>query len=80
MTGPRAEALRQRRRVAFGQRVRELRLERDLSQERLAEHAGLHRTYVGDIERGERNVALDNICRLADALGVHPGDLFQGLR
>lgn len=63
------------RRRAFGERVRELRRVRGLSQEALAEHAGLHRTYVGSVERGERNVSLDNIHALADALEVAAPDL-----
>lgn len=63
----------------FGDRVRELRKERGLSQEDLAELAGLHRTYIGGIERGERNVALVNILRLAKALNVSPGELLDGI-
>ncbi|MDA1062210.1 MAG: helix-turn-helix transcriptional regulator [Chloroflexi bacterium] len=63
------------RRQAFGQRVRALRLDRGWSQEDLAEAAAVHRTYVSSLERGQRNVAIDNIWRLADALGVHPGEL-----
>lgn len=65
--------------VAFGSRVRQLRVERALSQERLAELAGLHRTYVGSLERGERNVALLNLVRLASALRVEPSELVRDL-
>ena len=65
-------------RKAFGRRMRQLRLERRLSQEALAERAGLHLTYVGGIERGERNPALDNINRLARALGVSLTEFFSG--
>jgi transcriptional regulator with XRE-family HTH domain len=71
-----AREVRRDRRAAFGRRVRELRLQAGLSQEALADRAGLHRTYVGSVERGQRNVSLDNIHALADALGVRPRDLF----
>jgi transcriptional regulator with XRE-family HTH domain len=64
-------------RLAFGQRVRELRLARGISQEKLAERAGLHRTYVSSLERGQRNVGLDNVHALARALGVDAADLFR---
>ena len=63
----------------FGEHIRHLRKQRGLSQEKLAELAGLHRNYIGGIERGERNVALLNILRLSRALRVPPGDLFQGM-
>jgi transcriptional regulator with XRE-family HTH domain len=59
----------------FGVAVRALRAERRLSQEALADLAGVHRTYLGDIERGKRNVALRNIERLAIALDVTMSDL-----
>lgn len=62
-------------RAAFGTRVRELRKRTGLSQEAFAEKADLHRTYVRSVERGERNVSLLNIHRLADALGVPARDL-----
>lgn len=60
----------------FGERLRELRSERKLSQERLAELAGLDRNYIGQIERAERNVALVNIVRIAKALDLEPAELF----
>lgn len=70
----------------FGRRVREHReamADRDgrrVSQERLAELSGLHRTYIGHVERGEVNVALYNIVRIAAALRVDPGVLVKDLR
>ena len=54
----------------FGKRLRGLRLARGLSQEALAFKAGVHRTYLGGIERGERNPSLRNISAIAEALGV----------
>jgi transcriptional regulator with XRE-family HTH domain len=67
------------RRVAFGNRVRALRESRNLSQESLAEIADLHRTYVSSVERGQRNIGLDNILSLADALGIPAAELFRDL-
>jgi transcriptional regulator with XRE-family HTH domain len=67
-------------RVVFGRRVRELRKARGFSQEELAHRAGLHYTYVGGIERGERNPALINIGRIATALKVSLAELFSVLR
>jgi transcriptional regulator with XRE-family HTH domain len=61
----------------FGNRVRELRLQRKLSQEKLAELADLHRNYVGGVERGERNVSLLNIVKLAHGLKVRPTKLME---
>lgn len=63
----------------FGKALRALREERGYSQEELAERAGLHRNYVGGVERGERNVALENIVKLAQALSVKTRDLFGSL-
>lgn len=59
----------------FGKRLREVREAQGLSQEALAAKAGLHRTYVGLMERGVRNVTLRTIEKLADALGVEMADL-----
>ena len=66
--------------VAFGENIRSLREQRGLSQERLAELAELHRTYVGAVERGERNVSLKNIVRLAKALEKEAKDLLKGVK
>lgn len=56
--------------VKFGNRVREERQKQKLSQEELAEKAGVHRTYIGMIERAEKNITLINIERIAKALGI----------
>lgn len=63
----------------FGDRVRELRKEKDISQEELAHRADLHRTYIGMIERAEKNLTLLNIERIAIALEVKISELFKDL-
>ncbi len=60
----------------FGHKVRELREAKGLSQEELAFKAGVHRTYLGGIERGERNPSLKNIDSIANALGISLAELF----
>lgn len=64
---------------AFGRNVRRLRKEKGLSQEDLAYRAHLHRTYVGGVERGERNISLENIVAISAALGCSVADLFVGI-
>ena len=61
----------------FGDRLRELRKQKGLSQEGLAFKSGLHRTYISDIERGSRNVSLKNIEKISKALGATPKSLLD---
>ena len=63
----------------FGDRVQSLRNQAGISQEKLAEMAEMHRTYISGIERGERNVSLINIMRLASALNVSVSKLMEGI-
>ena len=63
----------------LGLTVRQYRLALGLSQEKLAEQTGLHRTYIGGIERGERNVSVKNLLKVARALDVTVADLVQGI-
>jgi transcriptional regulator with XRE-family HTH domain len=60
----------------FGKRLRELRKLRGWSQEEFALNVDLDRSYIGGVERGERNISLENICLIAKALGVAPAQLF----
>lgn len=60
--------------------VKSLRAERCISQEQLAELSGLHRTYIGGIERGERNITLESLEKIASALGVYPAELVSTKR
>lgn len=62
--------------ILFGESVRELRKEKEISQEELADRAGVHRTYIGMIERGEKNITIVNIQKIAKALGVGIRELF----
>lgn len=63
--------------LVFAENIRNLRREQNLSQEALADKAGLHRTYVGAVERGERNITLLNANRIAEALGVKLSECFK---
>jgi transcriptional regulator with XRE-family HTH domain len=63
--------------VKFGHKVREERARLDLSQEELASRAGVHRTYIGMIERAEKNITLENIEKIAKALKIKIADFFN---
>jgi len=63
----------------FGLMVRSIRIEQKLSQEQLANKAGVHRTYIGMIERGEKNITLENISKICDGLGLSIENLFREL-
>lgn len=63
--------------IKFGERVRDLRKEKDLSQEQLAFKANLHRTYIGMIERAEKNITLLNIEKIATALNISLSDILK---
>jgi transcriptional regulator with XRE-family HTH domain len=64
----------------FGERVRARRHQLGKSQEQLADDCGLHWTYVGQVERGRRNISLHNILKIAEGLKIDPGELVRGLR
>ena len=66
-------------RVSFGKRIRQVRLSKGFTQESLADIVGLHRTYIGNIERGEESVSVDNAKKIATALKISLSDLFKGL-
>ncbi len=65
--------------VKFGKKIREARAERGLSQEALADIANVHRTYIGMVERAEKNITLLNIQKLAKALKINIRELFDGI-
>ena len=66
-------------RLTLGKRIRELRLAAGYSQEGLADVIGVHRTYIGSIERGEQSVSMDNVAKIAKALRVTVAELMKGL-
>lgn len=65
--------------LKFGEKVRQERLRQNLSQEELASRAGVHRTYIGMIERAEKNITLENIKKIAKALNTQIEHLFKDL-
>jgi transcriptional regulator with XRE-family HTH domain len=64
--------------IKFGKKVRNMRINLGLSQEKLASRAGVHRTYIGMIERAEKNITLENIQKVCRALNIKIGDFFSG--
>ena len=65
--------------VDFGNKIRELRIQTGLSQEKFALKIGMDRTYYSSVEKGRRNISLCNIKKIADGFGISLSDLFQGL-
>ncbi len=65
--------------IDFGKRIKEERQKLNLSQEALAEKAGVHRTYIGMVERAEKNITLSNIYKIANALSLNLSDIFKGI-
>ncbi len=63
--------------IDVGQRIRNYRIQQQLSQEELAERCGLHPTYIGQIERGEKNATLESICKIASGLAISLSVLFE---
>jgi len=63
--------------IKFGNKVKQERLKKNLSQEAFADKVGMHRTYIGMIERAEKNITLLNIKKLADRLGISISDLMK---
>ncbi len=62
---------------AYGQTIRKIRQSQNISQECFADLCGLHRTYISDVELGKRNVSLENIEKIADALNIKMSDIFK---
>jgi transcriptional regulator with XRE-family HTH domain len=72
---PKSEATK-----VFGERVRHRRLERGMTQESLAEKCGMHWSFIGQVERGQTNISLHNLLRIAEGLDIDPGQLVRELR
>ena len=66
-------------RKLLGERVQQLRIKRGWTQETLAKHTGLHRNYIGHVERGELNAGIVNVCQLAEAFGMTVSNFLKGL-
>ena len=79
MSGKARRSVKADPRLAFGRHIAEMRRRAGLSQEALAFESGLARSYLGGVERGQRNISLINICRLAEALKTRPSALLEAL-
>jgi transcriptional regulator with XRE-family HTH domain len=66
-------------RIKFGKRIQQIRKDKGFTQESLADSIGIHRTYIGIIERGEQSISLDNVYRISKALKISLCDLFENL-
>jgi transcriptional regulator with XRE-family HTH domain len=78
MHGKKVAAVEKDIRIIFGNRLKTFRRSQNISQEELAFRSGLHRTYISSVERGERNISLANIAKLAKALDIEPYKLLRG--
>ncbi len=76
---PETQRVQEQLQKALGQRVRQLRLRKGYSQEAFADYCGVHRTFMGTIERGETNLSLQNLARIAAGLGITLSKLFSGI-
>ena len=63
----------------FGKRIRELRMQHNISQEKFALRIDMDRTYLASVESGKRNISLENICKIADGFGITLEKLFEGM-
>ncbi|MBQ3586050.1 MAG: helix-turn-helix transcriptional regulator [Synergistaceae bacterium] len=63
----------------FGERIRELRKQSSMSQEKFALHISMDRTYLASVESGKRNISLENICKIANGFGITLEELFKGM-
>ena len=73
------KSAQKRVRILLGERVHQLRIKRGWTQENLAKHTGLHRNYIGHVERGELNAGIVNVCQLAESFGMTVSQFLKGI-
>ncbi|MGO9174910.1 MAG: helix-turn-helix domain-containing protein [Desulfobaccales bacterium] len=66
--------------LALGKRIRDVRSKLGISQEELADRCSLHRTYIGGVERGERNISFESLLKISEALQIDCGELVRGIK